>query len=694
MRVPRLQRSRRPLLWQLWLSLLLAALQGAVASSASADAGFLHQEAHLNRRLERSSGNVDRYLAGRSLSSLQNETKDTEDTAEGILHDLDKLVEEVDDVTAWESNVMLPVVSMYMVALMIGNLLHVLKISWFPESLIFVLCGFVLGMAGQAYFGTDIVDNKITNFLDTLILNTILLPVIIFESGWSLNRRDFTSQLAYICLFAIAGTVISMVVVAACMVQLAGNHRHNPVNHWRTALAYASLISAVDPVATLACYTHLNVQTLLNVMVFGESVINDAVAISLFKVINDDYVWGDGQDRTAIFYRIVTGVLWNMAGSIALAVLLGMVYVLLVRFTRMRRSPGFVILFVFFSCFFTYSFAESVCQLSGIIAVLFNAMIISAFIRPHISLEGMLMTAFFLKRVSIMMDMAVFFFIGIAATSVDRHCVIWSLWLMLFCLLGRAAAVFPLGGVANLVKWLVSKRLPAERKHMLSFQHLIAMWHAGLRGGIALALTFELGDWVDHLDGEGTRKQLQKGTVIVICVFLLVFGGSTECTLRLLQIPAGKEAGGQQLYGPDDSHGIGWKLLEHIHKLFARVLVGKDAQSAVYMKEEGILVTLMKEARHQRCAAGHVEEHVGRKQSRLDTLRRDECLDLFGGLDPADEGGMSDLNKVLDLDSEGETGRSELLSKGSPGLLDSQDSLDGSESGSDTEPEAKGNHRD
>merc|ERR1712137_463543 len=118
-----------------------------------------------------------------------------------------------------------------------------------------------------------------------MILNLVLLPIIIFETGWSIRRRDFVSQLAYIILFAIAGTVISMLVVGALLIYFGGNFG---ISHWRTALCYASLISAVDPVATLATFTHLNVEPLLNILVLGESIINDAVAIVLFETLNDD----------------------------------------------------------------------------------------------------------------------------------------------------------------------------------------------------------------------------------------------------------------------------------------------------------------------------------------------------------------------------------------------------------------------
>lgn len=50
-----------------------------------------------------------------------------------------------------------------------------------------------------------------------------------------------------------------------------------------TSFAFGSLISAVDPVATIAIFNALNVDPVLNMLVFGESILNDAVSIVLTK---------------------------------------------------------------------------------------------------------------------------------------------------------------------------------------------------------------------------------------------------------------------------------------------------------------------------------------------------------------------------------------------------------------------------
>lgn len=51
------------------------------------------------------------------------------------------------------------------------------------------------------------------------------------------------------------------------------------------ALAFGALISAVDPVATLAIFSAMDVEPVLNMLVFGESILNDAVSIVLCNIL-------------------------------------------------------------------------------------------------------------------------------------------------------------------------------------------------------------------------------------------------------------------------------------------------------------------------------------------------------------------------------------------------------------------------
>ena len=112
----------------------------------------------------------------------------------------------------------------------------------------------------------------------------VLLPPIIFESGYNLHKGNFFQNIGSIMVFAILGTAISALMVGGG-IYLLGLADVVYKLDFIQSFAFGSLISAVDPVATLAIFQALDVEPVLNMLVFGESILNDAVAIVLTTTI-------------------------------------------------------------------------------------------------------------------------------------------------------------------------------------------------------------------------------------------------------------------------------------------------------------------------------------------------------------------------------------------------------------------------
>jgi sodium/hydrogen exchanger 8 len=444
--------------------------------------------------------------------------------------------------------VVVPVSIVFLIVYNVSTLMEKAEITAIPESSIVIAIGVVLGVFMKKYSHFNFFESSEEwAHLNTAMLNLLFLPIIIFASGWVLRRQDFFSQFPYILLFAVVGTGVSTCVVAG-LIWFTGSLDLHHVTRWRTAFAYASLISATDPVATLATYSKLKVAPLLNIMVFGEATINDAVAIVLFKIFNSDESMLDPVTGADLYFgpqmlgNILYGIWKGFFGSLFLGVGLGFCYTLIARACDMAQNKKGQILVIFVSCYLTYALAESI-HLSGIIAEIFCSIVMAVYMKPHLSLEGSSLASFFITQIASLADCAVFLLVGVSVAQLTIKGWSFGLWTMLFCLIARACSVFPIAYIVNGLKVARGMAAGEDREgwNLLPPQYMFMMWHGGLRGGIALALAWELGPWVDAIEGTGMRHALQTATFLVILVFLVVFGGSTTFMLKALSIEFGKD---------------------------------------------------------------------------------------------------------------------------------------------------------
>jgi solute carrier family 9 (sodium/hydrogen exchanger), member 8 len=81
-----------------------------------------------------------------------------------------------------------------------------------------------------------------------------------------------------ICMLAFVGTLISTVVIAVMMWLLGVIRLSYGISFFHSSL-FGAIISATDPVTVLAVFGRLRANRDLNALVFGESVMNDAVAV-------------------------------------------------------------------------------------------------------------------------------------------------------------------------------------------------------------------------------------------------------------------------------------------------------------------------------------------------------------------------------------------------------------------------------
>lgn len=125
---------------------------------------------------------------------------------------------------------------------------------------------------------------------DLQVLFNLFLPPIIFHGAYTLNQKRFIANLGSVLTYAFAGTIISCMCIGACMygfTKLMPLLNEAPKEEFLLThcLLFGAIMSATDPVSVLGLLSDLRVDLDLHMLLFGESVLNDAVAIVLTHAI-------------------------------------------------------------------------------------------------------------------------------------------------------------------------------------------------------------------------------------------------------------------------------------------------------------------------------------------------------------------------------------------------------------------------
>src|SRR5712691_3968950 len=138
--------------------------------------------------------------------------------------------------------------------------------------------------------------------LEPRVLLFVVLPPLLFDAAFRLDAAALRSVARPVLLLAVPGTIFTAAIVGLVLVLAL----HLPV---AVALVFGSLVAATDPIAVVAVFQGLNAPTRLAVMIEGESLINDGVAITLYTAALGLAASGsmDVPGAVALFARQIVG---------------------------------------------------------------------------------------------------------------------------------------------------------------------------------------------------------------------------------------------------------------------------------------------------------------------------------------------------------------------------------------------------
>ncbi|XP_045494293.1 sodium/hydrogen exchanger 7 isoform X16 [Colias croceus] len=370
------------------------------------------------------------------------------------------------------------------------------------------------------------IDLKAT--FDPEIFFNIILPPIIFHAGYCLKRKYFFRNLGAILTFAMVGTALSALVIGSLMygfVQLMPASLASSFTFLDT-LYFGALISPTDPLTVLAIFSQLKVDVNLYAMIFGESVLNDAVALVLSGAIQnyEKRYSTDGEFEITAFLAAIGDFIGIFSLSLIVGALMGCLTAFMTKFTHVRDWPLLEsALFVLMS-YAAFLIAE-VCELTGVVAVLFCGICQAHYTYNNLSADSRNRTKQLFELLNFLAENFIFTYIGVSMFTFPKHH--FDPWFIiagfLTSTLGRAVNIYPLSFLLNLGR---KPPIPMNFQHMLFF--------SGLRGAMSFALA------IRNTVSEARQAMLTTTSLIVIATVVLQGGAATHA-LAYLRIPTGYE---------------------------------------------------------------------------------------------------------------------------------------------------------
>ena len=471
---------------------------------------------------------------------------------------------------------------------MVKSLIRHFKIRWLPEAAGCILVGVTGGLILQYLPHNDF------SFDGDMFLR-VMVPPIVFEAALSIDKSSLFLHFGPIIIYSILGTIFSTFLTAAIVAKgsfLLPNEVC-PTIPFVESLTFGALISSIDPIAVLSVLNSMGMDDTdaIYVLIFGESLLNDGVAIVLFQTLVhflDDALVIDGHAAwAAACHFVVVGV-----GSVFIGLISGACCTCYFYFMRGMQTPLVEVLIFLCWAFIPYYICDGV-EWSGIVAIVAAGLVMDLYVvgqtsktgtdestlspnsgnggstKNGYSLRGPRRSRIFtldghLSEVAkshihfvteinaTLMETAIFSYLGLFLFNSRYH---WNYGLcfiaILSCVLSRAIMVPALSFVANWFNGIsilttirsfnmaslsssnrsIDGSVMSEKRLgvFIDFRMQIVLWFAGLRGAMSFALVENI-PLFDTVTGQGSRMkpELKAMTSASIVFSVFVLGGLTS----------------------------------------------------------------------------------------------------------------------------------------------------------------------
>jgi CPA1 family monovalent cation:H+ antiporter len=402
---------------------------------------------------------------------------------------------------------------------------------------------------------------------DPQFILVLVLPPILYQAALLTSWRDFSANVRPIGLLAVGLVIATTLAVGAALKFVV------PDIPWAAAFVLGAIVSPPDAVAATAILSRLNVPRRVVTILEGESLVNDASGLVLYKFAVAAVLTGTFSlaDASAQFVGVAIG-------GVIVGVLLGRLFVFI------HRHLGDVFIEVLMTLsvpYITYILAESL-HVSGVLAVVAAGLVRGRYSPEIVSAEMRIIARSVWNLLVFLLNSLVFILIGLQLSGIVGRLTGYSASELAFygilvsavAVAVRFAWIYP----ATYLPRMVSARL-RERDPAPAESELFIMSWCGMRGIVSLAAALALPLALEGGAPFPGRDLIIFLTFVVIAVTLVVQGLSLALLIRTLRV------------------GTDWS--EHEEEQHARFALGKAAIAAIdeLAAKEGVPVEMAERIR-------------------------------------------------------------------------------------------------
>lgn len=309
--------------------------------------------------------------------------------------------------------------------------------------------------------------------LDPHLILLVVLPPLLYSAALDSSYLNIRANLRPIGLLAV-GLVLFTTLVVGVVAKLVF-----PDLPFAAALVLGAVVAPPDAVAAVAIGRKLGLQRRAMTLLVGESLINDATALTAFKV-----AVAAAAGAAMAPWQGVGLFLLVTAGGIAVGLVVGVV----VRFLRRRLCEGVLETALgLLVPFGAYLIAEEVAHVSGVLAVVVAGLYIGHH-SPRGGYSTRLQDAAVWKALDALLEAFVFALIGLQVSAIiqdvdlDAALLLGAGAVLLAAILARFVWMYP----ATYIPRYLSKRVRERERPPHLGQVTVISW-AGMRGVVTLA---------------------------------------------------------------------------------------------------------------------------------------------------------------------------------------------------------------